>query len=719
MRIYLLNPPFTPRFGRAARWQASGRAGTLYYPIWLSYATGVLEQKYEQVRLVDAPAWSWTLNEVIDDIEKFDPDLIVVDSSFPSLNNDIQVAEAVKNRLPKAKTVIVGPPVSQLAERILKNEAIDIVAGFEYDFTIRDIAEAMQKGENLSDIKGISYKESGKITDNPPREVTTSEDLDQIPFVSKVYKKHLNIKDYLLSNSLYPEVQIFTGRGCPNFCTFCSWPETLMGREYRVRSIMNVVDELEYIKEELPEVREIFLEDDTFTIKQDRIRAFCEEVARRKLGIIWACNARANLDSETLKAMKAAGCRLLIVGYESGSDEILRNIRKGVTTERMHRFARDARKAGLMVLGDFIFGLPGETKETAEKTMSFAKELKPNIVQFAISTPIPGTKFYEWAQQEGYLLVDDLAEALDKRGFQKAVVSYPDFSSKDIERYVDKALRKYYLSLSYIPVFLRNTLRKNGLHELKATLISARAFLRYLRKQNSGDEVVSPIPQDAKAYHVIHKLLFRLPPPRLLAIIATILFATERFYAMKLRPALGLHGSEKYFAYSWVFDNIQLGKGPVLDVGCGDSLLPYQLAKRGYDTYAVDYFRYWRVAEHDRLHFVKTDISSTPFSSGTFQRILAVSTLEHIPHSEIELTVREIERILADGGLVLVTMPMRESAKEMQKALTQQFECLKKEYFTLHDRQRRWKLISEEETINKDNVDAYVVHLLLAKKLNR
>ena len=230
--------------------------------------------------------------------------------------------------------------------------------------------------------------------------------------------------------------------------------------------------------------------------------------------------------------------------------------------------------------------------------------------------------------------------------------------------------------------------------------------------------IISP-PPDAKAYHVIHKLLFRLTPQRLMGIIVPIVFATERFYAIKLHPILGLPTSEKYFAYSWIFDNIQLDKGLVLDLDCGDSLLPYQLAKRGYDTCAVDQFRYWNAAEHNRLHFVKADITSTPFSTGTFHRILAVSTLEHIPHSEIEPTVREIERTLLEDGLVLVTMPMQESAKEMEKALTQEFDCLKVEYFNLRNIKRRWEPISEEEIMNKEELETYVVHLLLAKKRNR
>lgn len=480
MKVYLLNPPFVPRYSRNSRWAARCRGGALYYPIWLSYTAGLLEKEGHKVRLIDAPAWGWNLENVKEDIKNFSPDLIVGESNFQSLTNDVGVIKEIKTEIGSV-SVLVGPPVSQFPDRIL-NDGVDVAARFEYDFTVRDIAEAVENGKSFENISGISYKEHGKIIHNPDREFITSEELDEIPFVSKVYKEHLNIKDYFLGHTLYPMVQIFTGRGCPNRCTFCSWPKTLMGREYRVRSVGNIVDEFEYITKELPEVKEIFIEDDTFTIDKNRIKDVCSEIKRRRLDITWSCNARANLDYETMKAMKEAGCRLLDVGYESGSDEILKNIKKGITTSDSRKFTKDAKRAGLMILADFVIGLPGETKETAEQTIRFAKEIKPNIVQFAVATPIPGTVFYDYVKENEFLLMDDLEASLDKDGFQKCIVSYPEFKKEDIENYVDKALKEYYLSPSYIPIAMRNIFRKNGLHELKGLVMSARVFLRYMRR---------------------------------------------------------------------------------------------------------------------------------------------------------------------------------------------------------------------------------------------
>jgi radical SAM superfamily enzyme YgiQ (UPF0313 family) len=480
MKVYLLNSPYLPHFGRGARWQEIGRAGTLYYPIWLSYATAVIEQEHE-TRLVDAPAWNWSKEDVVKDVRSFKPNLIVVDSSFPSLNNDIKVAEFIKQDYGNdLKIVLVGPPTSQFPEEILKSDGIDIVARWEYDFTLIELAETLEENGDFKIIKGISYRENGKIIHNPNRPFTSSEDLNKIPFVSKVYKKYLTLKDYFLGQSLYPEIQIFTGRGCPNQCTFCAWPPTLMGRKYRVRNIQNVLDELEWIQENL-DVKEVFFEDDTFTISKKRVLEFCKEYKERGLDITWSCNARADtIDLETMKEVKKANCRLLIVGYESGSDEILRNIKKGFTTERIKQFAKNARKAGLLVHGDFIIGLPRETKETIKMTKKLIKEVKPDILQVSVASPFPGTEFYDWCRENGYLLVSNPNDYLDEQGHQNAIISYPNLSNEEMVKEVDGILRDYYVSIKYVPLALRQVLRKHGLDEMKRLWYSMRMFMGYI-----------------------------------------------------------------------------------------------------------------------------------------------------------------------------------------------------------------------------------------------
>jgi radical SAM superfamily enzyme YgiQ (UPF0313 family) len=483
MKVYLLNPPFVPHFGRGARWQDTGRGGTLYYPIWLSYAAAVVEEEHN-IRLVDAPAWNWDTQAVINDISEFKPDLAVVDSSFPSLINDLKVAETIKRRF-GIKIVLVGPPCSQFPDEILKSEAVDIVARFEYDFTIKEIANTIESSKGFEGLKGISFMKDDRIVHNQQRHFTDSDELCTIPFVSKIYKKYLNVKDYFLGSSLYPEVQIFTGRGCPNFCTFCLWPQTLMGRKYRVRTVENVLDELEWIQNHLPEVKEVFFEDDTFTISRTRVLDFCNKYRNRNLEITWACNTRADLGYEVMKEMKRANCRLLIVGYESGSNEILKNIKKAITIEQAKSFAENAKKARLLAHGDFIVGLPGETKETIELTKKLITETSPELLQVSVASPFPGTEFYEWARNKGYLITEDPNEYLDKDGHQRSIVSYPWLTSEEITKSVDTILREYYFSINYIPKAFRQIFRKNSTRETLRLLRSTRAFINYLFQKNS------------------------------------------------------------------------------------------------------------------------------------------------------------------------------------------------------------------------------------------
>lgn len=476
MKIYIVNPPYFPHFGRGARWQDTGRAGTLYYPVWLSYAAAILEPDHD-LRFVDAPAWNWNLENVIKDLKEFKPEMVIVDSSFPSLKNDLSVSKAMREAIPSAIFVMVGPTGALRSKDILESGVIDIVTRFEYDFTLKELSSVLEDKGDISQVLGISYIKDGVIYNNGDRPFSTSDMLDTVPFVAPIYKKYLNPKDYFLGSSLYPEVQIFTGRGCPNLCTFCSWPKTLTGMCYRTRKISSVLDEVEWIEKNM-DVNEIFFEDDTFTINKNRVMEFCEGYLKRDLKVAWACNARANtLDLETMKMMKKAHCRLLITGFESGSAEILKSIRKNITLEQARTFANNAKKAGLLLQGDFIVGLQGETKETIEETKKLIWELRPDLLQVSVASPFPGTEFYEWCDANGYLLTNNPDEYLDNEGHQKAIISYPGLSNEEMVSEVSCILKSYYVSIKYVPLAIRQVLRRNGWYEFKRILFSARMFL--------------------------------------------------------------------------------------------------------------------------------------------------------------------------------------------------------------------------------------------------
>lgn len=486
MKIYLLNPPFLKNFVRCGRWQGvTARGGTLDYPKWLAYTAGILEKEGHIVKLRDAIADDYSLDDVVSEVGNFKPDMTIVETNFSSLNNDIGVIESIKSSLNgEIISVVIGPTTAVYPDEIIKNDFIDIIVRFEPDLIIQSLVKVIDGNLDLRDVDGIWFKENDNVFKNADRDYSTSEELDELPFVSSVYKNHLNIKRYYLSQSLYPEVQIFSGRGCPFKCTFCSWPENLMGRKVRLRSAENIFKEFQYIAEELPYVKEIFIEDDTFTLNKKRVHSFCNLIIANKLKVKWSCNARADLDYETLCLMKKAGCRLIIVGYESGSDEILKSIKKSITIERAKIFSKDAKKAGLLIHGDFIIGLPGETHETAKETYDYIKEIQPDILQVAIATPIPGTEFYNYVKEQNYLLVDDMTQSIDENGYQKCIVSYPDFSKDDIEHWVNKILKDYYVTPRYIPIFLSGICRGGGFQHVKSVFMSGIDFVRYIISYN-------------------------------------------------------------------------------------------------------------------------------------------------------------------------------------------------------------------------------------------
>jgi radical SAM superfamily enzyme YgiQ (UPF0313 family) len=353
---------------------------------------------------------------------------------------------------------------------------IDAVARHEYDYTLLDIARALEKNSGLKDIPGISFRDNGKVTHNPQRPYI--ENLDGLPFVSKVYKKFLKIENYFNPNALYPMVTITTSRGCPFQCTFCVYPQTLMGRRFRLRSIKNVVDEIEYIAENFPQAKAIFFEDDTLTVNKARCIELSELIIKKGIKISWTANARVGLDLDTMKKMKEAGCRSFCVGFESGSQIILDNMKKSIKLERMFEFMKNAKKAGILIHGCFMAGLPGETKETMGETLKLAKQLNPDTVQFYPVMVYPGTEAYEWYKQKGYLVTEDFSRWLTPSGLHNTVIRTKELSSDELVRFCDDARRKFYLRPRYIFYKLGQMIFQP--REIRRTLKSAKIFSKYL-----------------------------------------------------------------------------------------------------------------------------------------------------------------------------------------------------------------------------------------------
>lgn len=456
MKVFFVNPPFKAEYGKFARENRSAaitRSGTLYYPLWLIYAAAVCEKDGFDVNFLDAPATPLDYDQSIEVIDQKGPGtrLFVVDTSTPSIYSDIAFADALKEKYPEAYVMLVGTHPSALPEETLGNARwVDAVALKEFDYIVRDVARALRDGGNPSEVLGLAWcDEARNVTVNGPYPFIT--DLDEIPFAAEFIKKHLNERDYFFAASAYPEIQIFTGRGCPAHCTFCVYPQTMHGHRYRLRSAENVVDEFQYIADNFPDVKEVVIEDDTFTIDKRRVAAICEMLIERGLNkkLRWLCNARVNLDYDTMVLMRKAGCHLIIPGIESGSQEILDNIRKGTTLEQVERYMADAKRAKIKVHACYMVGNKGETRETMQQTLDLAMRLKADTAQFYPLLPFPGTEAYRWAKENDYIH-GDYSDYVKEDGTINALLELPGLTSEEMVSFCDDARKRYYWRPGYI-----------------------------------------------------------------------------------------------------------------------------------------------------------------------------------------------------------------------------------------------------------------------------
>ncbi|MGC8991275.1 MAG: radical SAM protein, partial [Verrucomicrobiia bacterium] len=340
-------------------------------------------------------------------------------------------------------------------ETLESSWAIDWVARKEFDFTCKEVVE----GVPLDKVAGLSFRDKeGRIHHNPDRELIG--DLDVLPWVGDVYKRDLQIERYYIGYLLHPYVSLYTGRGCPAKCTFCLWPQTIGGNRYRVRSADNVAREMAYMKELFPQVKEFFFDDDTFTANLPRAREIAKKLA--PLGITWSCNSRANLDYDTIRELQSGGLRLLLVGFESGNEQILKNIRKGITREQMRRFTEACKKAGVLVHGTFVLGLPVETRETIEETIRFAQELDVFSIQVSLAAPYPGTELYEQAKRNGWFARKDDTKIVRDTGFQDSTLEYPGLSKEQIFEAVERFYHRWYFRPRPILRIIKTMLEDKG-----------------------------------------------------------------------------------------------------------------------------------------------------------------------------------------------------------------------------------------------------------------
>lgn len=467
LRTLFLHPPSFDGFdgGAGSRYQARREIRSFWYPTWLAQPAAMVPGS----RLVDAPPDDLTLADVRPMARDYD--LCVMHTSTPSFASDVKVAEALKAENPRLGIGMVGAAVMVAPEASLAaSPALDWVARGEFDLTVQEIAE----GRPLGRVAGLAYRDGERIACTPDRPVL--ENMDRLPFVTPVYKRDLTVEHYAIGYLQHPYVSLYTGRGCRSKCTFCLWPQTVGGQRYRTRSVEHVAEEMAEAKRLFPQVREFFFDDDTFTDDLPRAEAIARKLG--PLGITWSVNAKAIVPYQTLKVLKDNGLRLLLVGYESGSQQILNNVKKGVRLDVARRFTKDAKSLGIAIHGTFILGLPGETRETIQETIRFACEIDPHTIQVSLAAPYPGTALYAEARDNGWLEADDL---VDGAGVQQSALGYPHLPRTEIFASLDQFYRRFYFRPRKMISLGAEMLRDRQV--MRRRLAEGRDFLRFLRRR--------------------------------------------------------------------------------------------------------------------------------------------------------------------------------------------------------------------------------------------
>ena len=428
------------------------------------------------VELYDFPARDWDKSDLRTLVKAKRPEVVILDATTPSIYSDIECAQIVKEENETARVIMVGPHVSALPEDVLleAHGAVDAVAKGEYEYTVRDFVLHTLNHESYTDILGLSYLDGTTITHNPARPLI--ENLDDLPFPAW---DHLNLWDYFDGTKLYPYIDVIGGRGCPYQCMFCLWPQVVHGNRYRLRSTGNIVDEMEWVLSTWPKTKngEFFFEDDTFTVNRQRAHEICDEIDRRQLRCSWSINTRADvLDADLFQHMKSAGCRMVLVGFESGNQAMLDRMHKKTTVEQYRQFIDIVTAVGLDIHGCFVLGLPGETEATMQETLDFALSSRLTTVQFSAAVPFPGTKYFDYIQQQGLLKAKKWDDWLNG-GEQGAVIDYPGLSAETVEYYVNKGLTSFYFRPSYMVRFLLQTRSKQDFYR---KLKGLKNFVSYL-----------------------------------------------------------------------------------------------------------------------------------------------------------------------------------------------------------------------------------------------
>lgn len=439
-------------------------------PLGICYLAAMLEKENYEVSLIDAEAERLTTGDLVKKVNDINPGMICLTCTTPMVASVKRTAEALKSALPQAKIIVGGPHVTAVPEDMLKEKYIDLAVIGEGEYTLVDLTKIIEGGKSLRGCKGIAFKENGKIIKTESRPLI--KDVDALPFPArhllKISKyKHATIVEHKTKLNY---TNIISSRGCPFKCIFCG-SRTTFGGVARFRDPKSVVDEMEECYNKY-DIGMFGFSDDTLTLKKEHIIGVCNEIIRRKLDIVWFAQARVNtVDKEMLELMKKAGCEAIHYGYESGSQEILNNIKKGITLQQSIDATKITKEVGIKIHGYFMIGNPGETAETIKQTIKFAKELDPNTAQFTIATPFPGTELYEI-----FMLQDhELKEFKDYKWYNDAVFVPKGMTKEQLLKLHKQAYKEFYMRPKYI---FKSVKRLRSLTAIRQTIAGFKTLVK-------------------------------------------------------------------------------------------------------------------------------------------------------------------------------------------------------------------------------------------------
>jgi anaerobic magnesium-protoporphyrin IX monomethyl ester cyclase len=495
MRVLVANPPWPgPGYGARSdvRWPHKRSDKYIEYPIYLSYTVAVVEKAGFEMSFIDAIMDELSIEEFAQRVHDLGPRLALIETSTPSIEFDLETAAAVKNLSPGTFVALLGSHVTYFDREIIaENPAVDAVLRGEFEYTAADLARALDNGgaslpgsgHSLSGVLGLTYRDAdGDPRRNPDRPLF--EPLDQMPFPARHIIKGNGYRAGIYSGG-YPTAMI-SSRGCPYRCTFCLWPDTMYGHKFRARSAENVVDEIEQAVHTYGH-DEIYFDDDTFTIDRQRVMDITRLMRERGVDkeAEWIAQCRVDtVDREMLEAMKAANCGYILFGVESGSSQMLKKMKKGITPDKVRAAFKLTREVGIKTQAFFLFGIPGETQETIRETIGFAKELGASSTQFAVAIPHPGTALYEECKANGWLTSEIWADYTA----ESSLIETPWLAADEVEQARVRAYREYYYRPRFIFGEALKVRRMADIKRLMRGANSVRARIKFFQKNQSTTE---------------------------------------------------------------------------------------------------------------------------------------------------------------------------------------------------------------------------------------